>query len=110
MPAVIEIEATVTERGQTTVPAAIRHMLHLGKRGAIVFRGMPDGTVLIAKKDVERGEDDPVLGRFLAFLATDMSARPPAMRAISSYLVGRISGLVGGVEVDIDAPLPDDEE
>ncbi len=29
---ILEIPATITERGQTTVPAAIRKMLALGKR------------------------------------------------------------------------------
>ena len=45
----LEIEATITERGQTTVPAAIRKMLGVQK-GAIVFKGMPDGTVVIEPK------------------------------------------------------------
>jgi antitoxin PrlF len=45
----LEIEATITERGQTTVPVAIRKMLGV-KQGAIVFKGMPDGTVIIEPK------------------------------------------------------------
>lgn len=109
MPPLIEIEATVTERGQTTVPAAIRQMLHLGKRGAIVFRAMPDGTVTIAKKEAQSG-DDPVLGQFLDFLARDMAAHPEAIRPVSEDLVSRIGGLIQGVEVDLDTALPDDEE
>jgi len=32
------------------VPAAIRKMLDLGKGGHIVFRGLADGTVVIAKR------------------------------------------------------------
>jgi len=35
---VLEIPATVTERGQTTVPAAIRKMLNLGKRAMSCLR------------------------------------------------------------------------
>ena len=41
----LEIPATITDRGQTTVPAAIRKMLALGKRDRVVFRGLADGTV-----------------------------------------------------------------
>ena len=41
---ILEIPATITERGQTTVPAAIRKMLALGKRDKVVFRGLADGT------------------------------------------------------------------
>jgi hypothetical protein len=47
---ILEIPATITGRGQTTVPAAIRKMLALGKRDQVVFRGLADGTVVIAKK------------------------------------------------------------
>jgi hypothetical protein len=36
---ILEIPATITERGQTTVPA-IRKMLALGKRDQMVFRGL----------------------------------------------------------------------
>jgi len=83
MASVIEIEATVTERGQTTVPAAIRNVLHLGKRDSIVFRGMADGTVTIAKKGAD-SDEDPLLGRFLTFLAKDMEdppgGHPPRLR------------------------------
>jgi antitoxin PrlF len=45
-----KISATITERGHTTVPAAIRKMLALGKADQVVFRGRADGIVVIAKK------------------------------------------------------------
>jgi antitoxin PrlF len=38
---ILEISATVTARGQTSVPAAIRKMLALGKGDQVVFRGSP---------------------------------------------------------------------
>ena len=56
------------------MPAAIRRMLSLGKRDRVVFRALADGTVVIARKD-ERAEDrDPLIGKFLSFLAGDMAA------------------------------------
>lgn len=106
---VLEIPATITERGQTTVPAAVRKMLGLGKRGRVVFRGLADGTVVIAKADEARSDDDPVLRQFLAFLERDMTARPQVIRAVPRSLVERARALVDGVEVDLDAALPDDE-
>ena len=106
---ILEIPATITERGQTTVPAAVRKMLGLGKRGRVVFRGLADGTVVIAKADEARSDDDPVLGQFLAFLERDMTARPQVIRAVPRSLVERARALVDGVEVDLDAALPDDE-
>ena len=106
---VLEIPATVTARGQTTVPAAIRKMLALGKRDHVVFRGLADGTVVIAKKSEEAGRADPVLGKFLGFLAKDMAANPERIRAVPKGLVARGTALVKRVAVDLDAALPDDE-
>ncbi|MCK1711697.1 MULTISPECIES: type II toxin-antitoxin system PrlF family antitoxin [unclassified Bradyrhizobium] len=104
---ILEIPATITERGQTTVPAAIRKMLALGKRDQVVFRGLADGTVVIAKKVVEDG--DPVIGKFLSFLARDMAKEPSRIRPVPRSLVSRGKDLVKGVKVDLDAPLADDE-
>jgi antitoxin PrlF len=108
---ILEIPATITERGQTTVPAAVRKMLGLDKRGRVVFRGLADGTVVIAKAKEAGAEidDDPVLGHFLAFLERDMAERPQAIRAVPRSLVERARALVERVEVDLEAALPDDE-
>lgn len=103
-----EIPATITERGQTTVPAAIRKMLALGKRDRVVFRGLSDGTVQIARHDPSAHED-PVLAEFLSFIAKDMAASPNSIQAVPTDLVKRAAKLVEGVEVDLEAALPDDE-
>ncbi|WP_371424970.1 type II toxin-antitoxin system PrlF family antitoxin [Tardiphaga sp.] len=105
---ILEIPATITERGQTTVPAAIRKMLALGKRDRVVFRGLADGTVVLAKKAADE-QADPVIGNFLRFLEKDMAAHPARVRAIPSNLLARGAALVKGVEVDLDAALPDDD-
>jgi antitoxin PrlF len=106
---ILEIPATITERGQTTVPAAIRKMLALGKRDQVVFRGLADGTVVIAKKQSTTSDGDPVIGTFLAFLARDMANEPVRIRPVSKSLVARGKGLVKGVKVDLDAALAEDD-
>ena len=106
---ILEIPATITERGQTTVPAAIRRMLALGKHDQVVFRGLANGTVVIAKKQPRSEEGDPVIGRFLEFLARDMAEQPSRIQSVPSSLVARGKALVKGVKVDLDAALPDDE-
>lgn len=105
MDAVLEIEATITERGQTTVPSSIRKMLGVVKRGAVVFRGMEDGSVLIAPKAAVH--DDPVLGGFLAFLERDMVRRPEGLVPLSQDLLDRTDALIGDLDVDLDGPLTD---
>lgn len=106
---ILEIPATITERGQTTVPAAIRKMLDLGKRGHVVFRGLADGTVMIAKKENVNAAGDPVIGKFLSFLAKDMAEQPRRIRQVRPGMIDRGRALVEGVEVDLDSPLPDDD-
>ena len=106
---ILEIPATITDRGQTTVPVAIRKMLALGKRDQVVFRGLADGTVVIAKRQTRADERDPVIGKFLAFLARDMAAEPARIRPVLKSLVSRGKSLAKGVEVDLDAALPEDE-
>lgn len=106
---ILEIPATITDRGQTTVPAAIRKMLALGKRDQVVFRGLADGTVMISKKETRAEEGDPVIGKFLAFLARDMTDEPERIRPVPKSLLARGKALVKGVKVDLDAALPDDE-
>jgi antitoxin PrlF len=106
---ILEITATVTERGQTTVPAAIRRMLALGKRDQVVFRGLADGTVIISKKEARAEADDPVIGKFLEFLAQDMAHDPARIRPVPKSLAARGKRLVKGVKVHLDEPLPDDE-
>ena len=102
---VLEIPATITERGQTTVPTAIRKILKLGKRGHIVFRGLADGTVLIANTEKETADEDPVLGKFLNFLARDMESQPDRIQPVSRHIIDRGKALVKGMNVDLDAPL-----
>ncbi len=107
--AVLEIESTLTDRYQTTVPDAVRRALKLRKRDKLVYKVLDDSTVVLVRR-TKRGEDDPVLDRFLGFLAQDMAQHPERLRAIDSDLVSRIQSLVKDVAVDRDAPLsPDDE-
>jgi antitoxin PrlF len=107
--AILEIPASITDRGQTTVPAAIRKMLALGKRDQVVFRGLADGTVMISKKNARAEEGDPVIGKFLEFLARNMANEPARIRPVPKSLLARGKALVKGVKVDLEAALPDDD-
>ena len=101
-------ESTLTDRYQTTVPDAVRKALHLGKREKIRYTIQPDGSVLLSRAD--QTEADPVLGSFLTFLANDIQANPQPLKAASPELVARIQSLVGAIDVDLDAPLADEDE
>jgi antitoxin PrlF len=68
---------------------------------------LADGTVVIAKRDDAEAEDDPVIGKFLKFLAKDMADQPRRIRPVPRGLIDRGNALVKGVHVDIDLPLAD---
>lgn len=104
-----QIESTLTDRYQTTVPATVRRTLKLGKRDKIQYIIRPDGEVVLTRAEVAEG-DDPVLGQFLGFLARDIASHPERLQAIDAGLVKRIQSLTGGVKVDLDEALSADDE
>jgi len=107
MPATLELESTLTDRYQTTVPDAVRRALGLAKRDRIRYLVRGDGSVLIER--AAEGED-PALENFLDFLARELAAQPQRLRALDAGLAKRIRSLTKGVKVDLGAALdPADE-
>lgn len=105
MPVVEEI-CTITAKGQTTVPKAVRQALGVGYGGRIAFR-VEDGSVTIhalLSKDEDR---DPALTPFLSLLAADLAVRPSeAVGALPPGLVARLEALTGEIgKIDPDAPI-----
>src|SRR3546814_16988293 len=96
---ILESESTLTERYQTTIPAAVRKALRLQKHDKIVFKVTPDGKVALERAG---GEEDPALGRFLGLLARDIAAGPA--HPTSTELLQRITPLVGDAQVEHQAP------
>lgn len=109
MPAILEAKSTLTGRYQTTVPETVRRALRLGKRDKIRFTIRPDGDVVLTRAVVPTSED-PVMGRFLNFLANDISNHPERLATVDAGLVQRIQFLVGDLHVDIDAALSAEDE
>jgi antitoxin PrlF len=109
MAATLEVESTLTDRYQTTVPETVRRALKLGKRDKIHYTIRPSGEVVLTRVEASDG-DDPVLGQFLGFLAADITRHPERLQAVDAGLVQRLQSLVGGVDVDLDAALSADDE
>ncbi len=101
-------ESTLTDRYQTTVPDPVRKILGLNKRDRIAYTIESDGRVTISR--AEDTNNDPLLGQFLNFLATDIQHHPQHIGQVSSDLVDRIRSLVGNVDLDLDAPLAAEDE
>jgi antitoxin PrlF len=109
MPANLQVESTLTDRYQTTVPETVRRALRLSKRDKIHYTIRPSGEVVLTRVEASEG-DDPVLGQFLGFLARDISSHPERLQSIDAGFVQRLQALTGGVEVDLDAPLSAEDE
>ncbi len=105
---VLVSESTLTDRYQTTIPNAVRKALHLNKREKIHYTIQSDGSVLMSRFD--KHEQDPALGIFLSFLANDISQNPQHIQTISTDLLKHIESMVGDLDVDLDAPLLDEDE
>jgi antitoxin PrlF len=101
-------ESTLTDRYQTTVPDAVRKALCLNKREKIRYTIQADGNVLLSRADQDHA--DPALGGFLTFLANDIQNNPQHLKAIRPELVSYIQNLVGNIDIDLDAPLDDEDE
>ena len=109
MAAILEVESTLTDRYQTTVPETVRRALQLGKRDKIHYTIRPSGEVVLTRAG-SAGEDDPVLGQFLSFLSRDIASHPERLQAVDGSFVQRLESLTGGVVIDLDAPLSADDE
>jgi len=102
MSVMLEEVSTITAKGQTTVPRAVRHALGVDCGGKIAFRVDQRG-VTVHRADA--GHDDPAIDSFLSFLAQDIQRRPQALVALTPALAQRLAALTEGVEADLDAPI-----
>ena len=102
MAANLEVESTLTDRFQTTVPETVRRALRLGKRDKIHYSIRPSGEVVLSRSN-NAADADPALGAFLNFLAKDMAKHPehlvPLTAEMYEDIVAELSG-ERGVGVD----------
>lgn len=71
MPAIHEL-ATLTSKGQITLPKPIRQALGVDIGGKIVFDLHDDGNITVRRADHEH--QDPAIGAFLNLLTQDIQA------------------------------------
>ena len=105
-PALVSV-STLTDRYQTTIPQNVRKALSLHKREQICFTIQENGEVVLSR--IEKSENDPVLRGFLTLIADDISQHPENLLSVSSAMKNSIEPLIGGVDIDLDTPLPEEE-
>lgn len=105
-----DVESGLTDRYQTTVPQPVRQALGLRKRDRIRYAFRANGEVVLQRVSPDCVDDDPALAAFLALIEQDIAGAPERLQPITSDLVQRMQTLVGNLDVDLDAPLPDEGE
>lgn len=107
MTALLKEESTITAKGQTTVPKAVRKALGVDYGGRIAFFIDDAHRVYVEKAPEETS--DPVIDRFLTFLAQDMARDPgTSIVPVSSALRARVEALVCAMDIDPDAEIDGD--
>lgn len=99
----LEEISTITAKGQTTIPKAVRQALGVDYGGRIAFR-VSDGGVTVCRAD----DEDPAIDSFLSFLAADLKRHPEAVKALGPELAARITALTADVPVDLDDAIDGD--
>ena len=100
----LTFEATLTDKGQVTIPKAMRQALGL-VRGSKVALTVRDGALVITRAEAD-DEEDPAVAAFLALLGEDIGrgkrvgSLPPELR--DSFL-GNLDSTI-----DLDEPLEGD--
>lgn len=102
----LRAKSRLTERSQTTIPAAIRDALHLKPGETIEYSLLADGNVIMSRQT--EPQDDPVVSQFLAFLEKDMRENPRHIYPAPVALWNKINELIANIDIDLDAPLTDE--
>ena len=95
--------ATLTSKGQITLPKPVRQALGVGTGGKVAF-DLLDGRVVVTRADAEH--EDPAIGAFLDLLAADIGAGRH-VGALTDDLAAAML-LHAGQAVDLDREIDGD--
>ena len=104
MPDIHEL-ATLTSKGQVTLPKPIRQALGVDAGGKIAFRLREDGLVVVSRAEEEH--QDPAIAAFLDLLAADiqsgqrLQSRPDDLARDMLALAGRTVDLDDDIQGDV---------
>src|SRR4029077_3758988 len=101
MPTIIEETSTITAKGQTTVPKAVRQALGIDCGGKIAYR-IEDGQVTVHNPEAEHR--DPALAAFLELIEKDLAAGR-GLRDLPAGIAAAMRRVMKNVPVDLDETL-----
>ncbi len=97
------LKSKITKRSQTTLPRAVKNALHIGAGDELGYVIEGDEVRLVNLG--AEGHEDPLLQRFLEFLAADTQARPQVLVTFPPALMARMRALSADVAIDHDADI-----
>ena len=110
MSATLDVESTLTERYQTTVPETVRRALGLKKHDKVHYSIRANGDVVLSRA-ADADDEDPALGAFLTFLAHDIASHPERLEPLTGDLLAAVQKAANEAgDIDLDAPLSTDDE
>ncbi|MBS7560176.1 type II toxin-antitoxin system PrlF family antitoxin [Pseudomonas sp. RC4D1] len=97
--------ATLTSKGQITLPKSVRQLLGVDTGGKVAF-DLRDGEIVVSRADDEH--EDPAIGAFLSLLTADIEAG----RHVQVLPEDLARALLMNAEhhADLDAPIDGDVE
>jgi antitoxin PrlF len=101
MAAIIEKTSTITAKGQTTVPKAVRQALGVDCGGKIAYR-IENGQVTVENAEAEH--DDPAIWAFLRLIEKDIEAGRN-LRELPRDLLRAMRRARKSVRVDLSEPI-----
>ena len=101
---ILEEVSKITDKGQTTVPKAVRQALGVDCGGRVAYR-IEDGQVTVHNPDAE--DFDPALDAFLSLIENDISAGRN-LHCLPTNLFNELSRVMKNVEVDLGETLKGD--
>ena len=104
MAAIIEETSTITAKGQTTVPKAVRQALGVDYGGKVTYR-IEEGRVTVHNPEAE--QHDPTLAAFLGLIEKDIAAGRN-VRDLPAGVDAAMRRAMKEVRVDLDEKLEGD--
>lgn len=103
--ATIEKACTVTSKGQTTLPLAIRQVLGVPDGGKIIIRAQGRDVSIVPVEGEEHR--DPAIGAFLSIIAADIQ-NGRNVHTMPEDLVAAMRQVLDDIDIDIDEPIDGD--
>lgn len=103
MPAIHEV-ATITSKGQITLPKPIRQALGVDAGGKVAFEFTGDRVIVTRATD--KPHEDPAIGSFLALLEKDIRSGQHITTLPDNLARAMLAGI--GKQVDLNEDIPGD--